>query len=82
VQPLEPTLHASRIRGVPMLIINAADDARLPPEATMALHAAFPGADVRWRNGGHMRPRRDEEMIALAAETARWLESLPPVPRP
>jgi len=80
IRPLEPRLHAPSLQAVPFLIINAADDEKLPPRAIAALHQAFPHADVRWESGRHLRPERSALIAALSREVVDWVESLDATP--
>ncbi len=73
IRPLEPSLHGDAGRGLRVLMINSRDDERLPRRAIERLHTAFPGAEVRWREGGHVRPSRRETLKAVAYEICAWL---------
>jgi hypothetical protein len=79
IRPLEPSLHATAWQGRPVLIVNAERDERLPRGAIADLHAAFPWAERRWLPGGHVRSKRDPELLQLARDTADWLASVSPI---
>jgi hypothetical protein len=74
IHPLEPALHGHTARHLPVLIINARDDARLPPHGIHRLHAAFPTAEVRWREGTHVDPAQHELIASIAHEVHAWIE--------
>lgn len=71
---LEPERHAGLAAHLPVLVINATGDERIPPECIESLHAALPGAEVRWQTGAHMRP---QDSAGVAIEVASWLGQLP-----
>ena len=74
VLPLEPALNARAAAGRRVLIINAAHDQLLPRRAIERLHAAFPGAEIRWREGAHIDARQGSTSAATAREVEAWLE--------
>ncbi len=78
VQPLEPAGHAAVARARPVLIVNAAKDPLLPAHAVTRLHALFPAAEVRWREGIHLVPDRRAAIAGLTDEVAVWLAALRP----
>lgn len=49
----EPVEHAHRLRGRPVLFINAAFDALITPDMTKALHDAAGAPPIVWIPGGH-----------------------------
>ncbi len=49
----EPVEHAHRLRGRPVLFINAAFDTLITPDMTKALHEAAGGPPIVWIPGGH-----------------------------
>jgi predicted alpha/beta-hydrolase family hydrolase len=73
--PLEPARHAAAIE-VPVLVVNATRDERLPRVAVERLHALLPAATVRWRADTHVLPERADLIAGLAHEAAGWLDSL------
>ncbi len=77
LQPLEPSLHASLARSMPVLVVNARGDEQIPPRSIAALHAALPAAEIRWESGAHMRPGDRNVIAGTAAEVATWLAALP-----
>jgi hypothetical protein len=76
IRPLEPSVHAGKLPRVPVLIVNSKRDELLPARAVARLHAVFPQAQIRWRSGGHLRPRPGEVIAALAHQVGSWLEAL------
>jgi peptide-methionine (S)-S-oxide reductase len=76
IRPLEPRLHAPHLQQVPMLVVNATDDDKLPEQAVDALHRAFPHAEVRWQSGRHLRPQNDTLIDSLSIGILEWLEGL------
>ncbi|OGF16603.1 MAG: hypothetical protein A2W00_02090 [Candidatus Eisenbacteria bacterium RBG_16_71_46] len=76
-RPLEPALNAGAADGMPILLINARDDERLPRAAVERLRASFPAADRRWRDDRHLLPQRGAPIEAMAGEVIAWLDGLP-----
>lgn len=76
IAPLEPARNAPAAARLPVLVINSEDDERVPRAAAVRLHASLPGADIRWRPGRHVRPRRGPEITGLTAEVSAWLARL------
>ena len=77
VLPLEPALNARAAGGRRVLLINAAHDQLLPRRAIERLHAAFTGAEIRWRAGAHIDARQRSTTAATAREVEDWLERAP-----
>lgn len=75
LHPLEPALHAGAARGLPILLLSAKGDEKLPEPSVLALHAALPHAEVRWETGAHMRPT-PEVLAPYAREVETWLAAL------
>lgn len=77
VASLEPSRHAAEARGIPVLLLDARGEERLPPECVAALHAAFPAASRATHAGRHMRPEEHEEIQAIVEAAWSWLSALP-----
>src|SRR5439155_21564128 len=76
VRPLEPALQAEAAAGLPVLMINAADDERMPRAGVERLRASIPNAVCMSRPGKHIRPGASVEIAAVASRVASWLEAL------
>jgi hypothetical protein len=79
VRPLEPALNADAAAGLPVLMINAADDELMPHAGVQRLRAGIPQATYETRPGKHIRPSARAEIAALTARAAAWLDGLRPV---
>jgi len=79
VRPLEPALNADAAAGLPVLMINAADDELMPHAGVQRLRAGIPQATYETRPGKHIRPSARAEIAALTARAASWLNGLRPV---
>lgn len=77
VHPLEPMLHADAARHLHVLVLSSHGDERIPRHSVDRLHASFPNADVRVRSGGHVSPKRPQEIAPLVAEVLNWLDTVP-----
>ncbi len=77
IAPLEPSRHAAALAGVPMLLVDAADDRRFPRECVARLHAEYPHAKREVHPDGHVRPEHSAQMRAIVHDAWSWLESLP-----
>lgn len=77
LRPLEPWHHRRAAARLPVLLVNSRADELLPRAAVERLHAALPHAEVRWRDGVHIRPEQGARIAALADAIRRWLERLP-----
>jgi hypothetical protein len=76
VRPLEPTLHSEVANRIPVLLVSAAADERLPGPCVAALHEALPGAQSVWLDGRHVRPDRGDMLEPLVREVVQWLERI------
>ena len=76
IWPLEPTLNASRAARLPVLLMNSANDDRVPRESVTRLHACLPHATVRWRNNPHLRPNQLDVIARLSREVEAWLRAV------
>jgi hypothetical protein len=76
--PLEPARHgiAAVPPHPPVLIVDAEQERRFPPECVQRLHAAFPGATVVTHPGAHIRPQDRFTLIAIVGKVRPWLEAL------
>jgi hypothetical protein len=78
VRPLEPALNAEAAAGLPVLMINAADDELMPHAGVQRLRAGIPRATYEARPGKHIRPGAQTQIAALTLRAAAWLEGLQP----
>ena len=60
--------HASRLRGIPGVIVQGSEDRVTPPAAATALHRAWPGSQLRLVDGaGHASSHPDLAKQLIAA---------------
>src|SRR5262249_23946728 len=76
-RPREPLLNADAASTLPVLLVNARDDERIPRSGVEALRRAFPRATIVERTGKHVRPEDREGVAELTATVVVWLDSLP-----
>ncbi len=68
--PLEPTRYVSRIAPRPLVVINGADDPRIPVASVNALfHGAGPPKRMMWLPTGHLDPS-DWNLLRELADSA------------
>jgi hypothetical protein len=79
-RPMEPLLNAGAAAHLPVLLINATGDERIPRAGVEALQRELPQATIVERPGRHVRPEDREGVAALSAIVIAWLDRLP-VPR-
>ncbi len=73
---LEPSQYGSFARTLPVLLVDAEQEERYPPECIARLHATFPDAVRVTHPGGHIRPENGPQVAAVIASAASWLDSL------
>jgi hypothetical protein len=77
VAGLEPVLHTRAACGLPVLILDAADEERFPRDGVMRLHAALPHATLARHAGAHIRPEDTAQIASIVDTTWSWLSALP-----
>lgn len=80
LDPLEPARHGLASPATAVLLVDAEQEERYPPECVARLHATFPRATRATHPGGHVRPTHERDLAAVAEAAGRWLDALP-VPR-
>jgi hypothetical protein len=64
---LSPEQWVARVAPRPLVVVNAAADTALPPEAVQVLHQALvPPYEVLWTPGDHVHPKRPETIHAIS----------------
>jgi pimeloyl-ACP methyl ester carboxylesterase len=76
IRPLEPSLHFDAATRLPVLLVQAKDDDRLPPEAVDRLAAGFPTAEVQVLEGPHLRPTSAGLIATIADRAMAWLSRI------
>jgi len=74
---LEPSHFGAATRDLPVLLLDATDDERYPPECIARLHATFPHATGARHPGAHMRPEDRGQIAAIIDRVWTWLRGLP-----
>jgi hypothetical protein len=75
---LEPARFGEAAGELPVFLLDAASDARYPPECIARLHSTFPNATRATHPGAHMRPEDRRQIAAIIDLVWRWLAGLEP----